>query len=189
MAGISPDAAIARTRTGRLHRVHRGVYAVGHEGLSDRGLRMAAVLAIGPRAVLSHRPAAALWGLLPPAGGAVDVTVPSAGGRRRRRGIRTHRSASLAAGDIARRDRIPVTTPARTLRDLRPQVAPQQLDRALRKASYLGYRVEDLPEPAPTRSELERRFLSLCRRRRIREPEVNVAVAGFVVDFLWRDAG
>lgn len=78
--GVGKEAVRSRVGNGRLHRVHRGVYAVGHPGLSNEGLWMAAVLAIGLHAVLSHRAAAALWRLLPWRGGLVDVTVPGDGG-------------------------------------------------------------------------------------------------------------
>src|SRR5215211_2770942 len=94
-ACLSPAGVTRRVRAGRLHRIHRGVYAVGHRRLSDEGRWMAAVLACGEGAVLSHRSAAALWGMLgrprrpSEAGGrTVDVTVPGPGGRARRQGIR-----------------------------------------------------------------------------------------------------
>ena len=94
-AGLTPTQIRNRLRRGRLHRLHRGVYAVGHPGLSNEGRWMAAVLACGEGAVLSHRSAAELWTLLPAAKGDAHVTVPGRGGRGKRRGIHLHRSPSL----------------------------------------------------------------------------------------------
>ncbi len=110
-AGLSRSAVKRRVAAGRLHRIHRGVYAVGHSGLSHHGRWMAAVLACGPGAVLSHRAAAELWRLLEPSHGDIDVTVPGQGGRAKRRMLRIHRS-SLPGSSTTVRDRIAVTTPA-----------------------------------------------------------------------------
>jgi very-short-patch-repair endonuclease len=188
--GVGPEAVSRRVRVGRLHRIHRGVYAVGHTRLSDEGRWKAAVLAIGPDAVLSHRSAAALWALLPTQPSFPEVTVPGHSGRRKRRGIRLHRSSSLHPADVTFRSGIAVTTPARTLTDLRRCATTVELREARRQAEIRGYRVGEpkLPEPDLTRSELERRFLRLCRRQALSRPEVNVRIGEFVVDFLWRDA-
>lgn len=188
-AGLSDDAVSGRCRAGRLHRVHRGVYAVGHPRLSDGGRWMAAVLACGGGAVLSHRSAAALWGMLAPAAGAtaVDVSVPSQGGRRKRVGIRLHRRASLRPEEMTCRSRIPVTTPARTIADLRRIVPAAQLRHAIRQAEVLGLRTGLAGRAEPTRSELEDLFLGLCRRHRLPRPEVNVWIGSMEVDFLWRE--
>ncbi|MGE5407714.1 MAG: type IV toxin-antitoxin system AbiEi family antitoxin domain-containing protein, partial [Syntrophothermus sp.] len=94
-AGLDKSAISRRVRSGRLHRVHRGVYAVGHRPLSWKEFWMAAVLACGEAAVLSHRSAAALWGFLRPVDGPVDVSVPSRNGRAKRAGIRIHRCSTL----------------------------------------------------------------------------------------------
>jgi very-short-patch-repair endonuclease len=188
--GLDLGAISYRARAGRLHRIHRGIYAVGHDRLSDRGRWKAAVLACGPDAVLSHGSAAALWRFLPSSHPATDVIVPDLGGRRRRKAIRIHRSASLTPEMTTIRDGIPVTTPARTLLDLRLCVTPEQLGRARRQAEVLGYRPGDAAavEPDLTRSELERRFLQLCQRHRLPSPDVNARVGDHVVDFLWRRA-
>jgi very-short-patch-repair endonuclease len=190
-AGLNSQAITYRLKIGRLHRLHRGVYAVGHARLSDSGRWMAAVLACGPGAALSHQSAAALWRLLPSSLPATDVTVPSRGGRARRKGIRIHRCASLAPRMTTLRDGIPVTNPARTLLDLRGCVDAAELGRARRQAEVLGHRLEEAAsiEPDLTRSELERRFLRLCRRHRLPSPEVNARVGDHVVDFLWRRSG
>ena len=143
---------------------------------------MAAVIACGAGAALSHRSAAELWELLGPWIGPVEVTVPSVSGRKPRAGIRVHRSPSLNASTTAHRG-IPVTTPARTLADL-ARTAPAWVHRkAVRQAEFIG-----LPTGIATdrtRSELERAFLRLCRRHRVPPPEVNARVGRFTVDFLW----
>ena len=189
--GLSRQAVALRTRTGRLHRVHRGVYAVGHARETNESRWMGAVLACGDGAVLSHRAAAALWRLSPPAAGPVDVTVPRKGGRSQRPGIRFHRSTTLTQPQTTRRANIPVTTPARTLLDLRACATVEELGRARRQAEVLGYRLDDAAELEPdlTRSELERRFLRLCDRAALPSPEANARVGAYVVDFLWRHLG
>jgi very-short-patch-repair endonuclease len=186
-AGLDSAAVARRARAGRLHRIHRGVYAVGHAALSMEGRWMAAVLACGMRAVLSHRSAAALWGLLPSGAGPVDVTVFGHAGRRRRTGIRVCRSPTLIPAQTTRRDGIPVTRPARTIADLRRLVPPEQLRRAIRQASVIGLDIGQDVEADLTRSELERRFLRLCRRHRLAAPEVNALIGPFRVDFIWRE--
>jgi very-short-patch-repair endonuclease len=150
---------------------------------------MAAVLACGDGAALSHRSAAALWGLLRPRDRMVDVTVPARGGRRKRAGIRLHRSSSMAPAAVTRRSGIPVTTPARTIDDLRRTAPPFALRRAIRQAELLGLGLSPSVEPDHTRSDLERRFLRLCRVHRIEQPEVNVRIGSDEVDFLWRERG
>jgi very-short-patch-repair endonuclease len=160
--GLDDSAIARRVQAGRLHRIHRGVYAVGHPSLTREGRWMAAVLAC-KRAVLSHVSAAALWGIFPTCPPFVHVTVPGISGRKKRPGIVIHRSRTLGPAETTRRWGIPVTTHARTLRDL-------------------GY------GPERTRSDLERDFLRLCRRHRIPKPEVNVRVGPYEVDFLWRAA-
>ncbi len=214
--GISKDAAGQRARAGRLHRVHEGVYAVGHSLLTQEGRWMAAVLASGPGAVLSHRSAAALWGIRAGDHGAVDVTAPNRRGRHPL-GIDAHRH-SLSARDWTTVRRIPCTTVERTLLDLAAVIPVWQLRKALAEAEVL--RIVDLsalrallrrsrgrrgvarlrfildelhPATKRTRSELERIFLRMCRQGELPVPEVNVSlsVSGRRVmpDFLWRDAG
>lgn len=185
-AGIRRSGLSRRVRSGRLHRIHRGVYAVGHPALSQEGTWLAAVLASGEGALLSHRSAAGLWGLIPASGGAVDVTISHTARRGPRRGIHIHRSRTLSAESTARKRGISVTTPARTVVDLRSVVSPNQLRRAIREAEALGLALAEELEPVHTRSELEHSFLRLCRRHRLPMPEVNVSIDRFVVDFLWR---
>jgi very-short-patch-repair endonuclease len=184
--GIGDSAIFRRVQGGRLHRVHQGVYAAGHPVISQEGRWMAAVLACEPDAVLSLRSAAEHWGLLKPQGGLVHVSVPTSSGRERREGLRIHRCHSLQPDETTWRHRIPITTPARTIADLRGTVPPEQYRRAVRQAEVKGLQTGLDETVAPTRSELEDLFLQLCRRHRLPAPEVNVRVAGREVDFLWR---
>jgi very-short-patch-repair endonuclease len=154
---------------------------------------MAAVLACGDGAVLSHSSAGELWGMLrarrPPSPPAVDVdvhvTVPTEAGRKRRRGVVAHRSRTLTPKHVTRHLNIPVTTPSRTLADLRRTLPQSQFAAALRQAEFLRLPIAEKLGSDHTRSELETRFLALCRRHRLPKPEVNVGVGPFTVDFLW----
>lgn len=157
---------------------------------------MAAVLACGPGAVLSHGAAAVHWGLLRPLKGPVDVTVPNHNGRKHRRGIRIHRCRNLGGSPFQTNSwgkrpttlhrRIPVTTVARTLEDLRrSDLRPALVRRAIRQAEFLRLPMGAI-ETDGTRSDLERDFLRLWRRHRLRAPEVNVSIGRMTVDFLWR---
>lgn len=163
-AGVSSSTVSRWVRAGRLHRLYRGVYAVGHTKLSDKGRLLAAALAYGPGAVVSHESAAYLWSMSPTCPPLVHVTVPGTARRAKRKGIVLHYSRTLTTGDTTLRHNIPVTTLARTRRDL-------------------GY------DRAPTKSDLERLFLRICREHGIPEPEVNARVGPYRPDFLWRDAG
>jgi very-short-patch-repair endonuclease len=202
-AGMSSPTITRRIQAGRLHRIHRGVYAVGHRRLSDEGRWLAAVLACGEDAVLSHLSAAELWGIrrrtrrLSGADGRGDIHVTAKGvaGKRKREGIVIHRSSVLTASECTRRDGIPVTSPGRTLTDLRSLLSPAQFNSAVREAEFLRLPIRDAShqrDETPldtdrTRTELERRMLALCRRHRLPQPEVNVKIDRFEVDFSWRD--
>ena len=120
----------------RLHRIHRGVYAVGHPRLSRHGRCHAAVLACGDGAVLSHHSAAWLWGLLPRCPAKPTVTTPSRG--HQRRGIQVHRAAALSDRDRVVRAGIPVTSAARTLLDLGASATARDLTSAIDRARRLG---------------------------------------------------
>ena len=208
--GLTQRAAAHRAAVGRLHRVHRGVYAVGHPLLSRHGHWMAAVLAAGPGAALSHTSAAALWQLRPTAATRIDVTVPSAAGRQGRRGLRIHRTPTLRPDEVTEHENIPVTTPARTLLDLAATLSRRTLERALDQSEILdlfdltsltalatthaGERggtalaralTEHEAGTTVTRSELEERFLTLCERHAIERPQPNARVCGLEVDFLF----
>lgn len=184
-AGFGRTEVTRRVQMGRLHRLHRGVYAVGHRNLSWRGRWLAAVLAAGDRAVLSHTSAAALWKFLRPIGGPVHVSLPAAVHRKPRPGLRLHRSRTLTRSDITRHHGIAVTNPARTIEDIRGEVEPYLFRRALRQAELAGHRVPHLGVVKRTRSDLELLFLALCDTHDLPRPEVNVRVGPYLVDFLW----
>ena len=202
--GVTAAGIDKRLRRGALHAVHRGVYAVRHPALTRQGDYMAAVLALGSGAALSHVAAAALWGLRAERGPRIDVTVPTAGGRKRRRVIVVHR-AVISPDEVTVLDGIQVTTPTRTLIDLADVLGQRQLERAFDQAIYLGLDVPDLTARRGrrgygrlsrvlaghlagstwTRSELEERMLALCRRADLPAPAVNTHLLGFEVDFSW----
>lgn len=209
--GLSPDAVDNRLRAGRLHRLHRGVYLLGHTSAPAYAHEMAAVLAGGPGAVLSHRSAAHIWDLLlyPAHSRTPEITVP-ARNLNPRPGIRLHRVTRLDHRDVTRRQRIPVVTPARALLDLATIVKARELERALAEAqakrtvtssaleavlSRNGRRagtgalrglLQDSGPPAMTRSEAEERLLKLIRGAGIPEPHLNTRLGPYEVDSLWR---
>ena len=211
--GLSADAIKHRAHHGRLHRLHRGVYAVGRRTVPQEGHWLAAVFACGPDAVLSHRSAAALWGLLRDARATIDVTVCVA--RRAGSGdIAVHSTRRLHQDDRERRDNIPVTSIARTLLDIAAVVPPCRLARAIDEADRL--RLFDLraidevccrskgkrgvgslkeairryrPSAPVTRSGLERLFVEICDRADLPRPAMNLFVAGYEVDAAWLDRG
>jgi very-short-patch-repair endonuclease len=196
---------------GWLHRIHHGVYAVGHRALSKEGDWMAAVLACGIGAAISHAHAAALWSIRPdPGRGPIDVTLRTRAGRKRRAGIRVHRPRVLRDEEFSTRRGIPCTTPARTILDLAGVVHGRPLERAIDEGARLRLLdMDDLVEilehhrghpgarrlrgvlarheigSTLTRSELEERFLRLCRQEQFPAPLVNAPLLGYVVDFLW----
>jgi len=201
--GLTRDAIRQRVRTGRLHRIHRGVYAVGHAALPAWGREQAALLAVGPGAALSHASAAAAWGLAPAPPRTVHVTTPD--DRRHRRGVQVHRAALPAAG-VRHCHGLRVTSPARTILDLAATgTAPRELERLVAEARVQRLLRAGEPEvpdghrgatdlravldagPRLTRSEAERLLLDLVREAGLPLPETNVRVAGFEVDALWRE--
>jgi very-short-patch-repair endonuclease len=212
--GFSEAQVRSRVTSGWLHRIHHGVYAVGHRLMTREGRWMAAVLAGGPGAVLSHADAAALWSIRPqPRSERVDVTLRTRAGRRRRAGLRLHRPRRLPDDELSICNEIPCTTPARTILDLAGVLNSRLLERALDEADRL--RLLDADDPIEllrrhrghpgarglrgvlarhrigstlTRSELEERFLALCRKQHLPQPALNVPLLDFVVDFLWSDA-
>jgi very-short-patch-repair endonuclease len=185
-AGLSPAGVSRRIAAGVLHRLHRGVYAVGHRSLGNEGRWMAAVLACGDGAVLSHGSAAALWQIVPRRETAlVEVSVPTRTGRAKRNGIRLHRPVALPSSDCTRRTGIPVTTPTRTLADLRPLLSPARFSSAVREAEFRRLPVGNQERDDDARSELETRMLALCRHHRLPKPAVNAAIDQYEVDFLW----
>jgi very-short-patch-repair endonuclease len=206
--GLSGDGIKHRVRKGLLHRVRRGVYAVGRPNLGRHGRWMAAVLACGPDAVLSHESAAVLWGIRTREPSDIEIAVPRLAARSEPRCV-IHRRV-LAPSDITERHGIPVTTPTRSLLDLAGTLGPRALEAAVNQADKL-----DLVDPealrsaldamkgrraAPalrtlldrrtftlTDSELERRFLRIARKAGLGKPMTQVRVNGFLVDFYWPD--
>jgi very-short-patch-repair endonuclease len=208
--GLSTGAVAARATAGRLHRIHRGVYAVGHPVLPRYARWMAAVLAAGAEAALSHASAAALWEIRASGATRIDVSVPNGAGREKRRGLRVHRATTLQRNEVTHHQAIRVTTPARTLLDLAACLPRRGLERALDQAEVLelfdlgalqtvleahrgerGSRrlaaalAEHVAGTTLTKSELEERMLALCRTHGLEQPKVNEEVAGLEVDFLF----
>jgi very-short-patch-repair endonuclease len=183
--GLTHAGIHRRVGAARLHRLYHGVYAVGHAALSREGHLLAAVKACGPGAVLSHHSAAELWELARRRPGPIHVTVPYVKNPRADARIKVHRSRALPDRDVARRGRVPVTTPTRTLRDLKHVLPREEWESAIDRARARGFDTTGVADEAPTRSALERRFLRLCRRHRIPAPKVNVRIGGFLVDFSW----
>jgi very-short-patch-repair endonuclease len=206
--GLSAAAIDMRIRRGRLHRIHQGVYAVGHRLVSARGRLFAALLAV-EGSLLSHVSAAAGWDLREDRGPNVHVTVIGDGGHDRRRGLVIHRCL-LSEEEIAHHDGLVLTSPERTLLDLAPLLSPTALEQCLVRAVALrrfdARAVERLiarsprrpgvpalrqlltewdGRSAPVRSALEAGFLDLCRRARLPRPDVNTRIEGFEVDFAW----
>jgi hypothetical protein len=207
--GLGPDAIKYRLAHCRLHVVHRGVYAVGHDAPTMKANWMAAVLAGGEGAKLSHRDGASLWGIRPCSRSLIEVTTPRS--QRPRRGIQFHRS-SLPSDEVTTKDGIPVTTVPRTLFDLATVLRPRQLERALGEAEAMRLWDElsllDLLRRYPRRagsrairavlearnagakvfrSDLEVAFLEFLDRFGFPEPELNAEVEGFEVDAVWRE--
>lgn len=210
-AGIGPGAIATRMGRQRLHPLHRGVYAVGHRALPPLACEMAAVLACWPGALVSHGSAAAsIWRLIERRDEIVDVTVPRAY-RRRRPGLRIHRSQLLEVEDVSVMRGIPVTSPARTIVDLAESAPDRDLERAFDEAitrrlattasivaavqrmngrrgtRRLKALLDRNEEPAFTRSEAEERFLTLVRDAGFPHPAVNQPIGRHTVDFVWRD--
>jgi hypothetical protein len=209
--GLSSNGIAEWIRTKRIVRLHRAVYAYGHDRLRRQGYWLAAVLTCGPGAALSHRSGAALSGIRQSDSGVIHVTVPSRAGRITRKGIRVHRSGRLTAEEVTVIDGIPVTTVARTLLDLADDLDLQGLRRAITEAEYRnlfdltalnavvelnpGRRTKKLMTAATegrlhrTRSPLEDRFVRFVDRYGVEDPECNVHLEGYEVDFLWRRVG
>lgn len=133
---MSRRAAAHRAKVGRLHRVHRGVYAVGHDAIGSYGRHLAAVLACGPGSVISHLSAAALLGLRDPEPVVIDVIVTCQAGRKID-GIRARRCRAPAPDEVTVHKGIPCTTPARTFVDLAGTLGRQSLCRVVEQAAVL----------------------------------------------------
>jgi hypothetical protein len=205
--GLGAEAIRYRTSTGRLIPVYTGVYAVGHVPRLPHDRAYAALLACGPKAVLSHGSAATLYGIYRRWDTPFEVTVPS---KRGRRGIRVHR-AKLTRADTSSVEGLRVTSPARTLLDMTPRLTDRQLKRAFNRLR-LDHRLttEQLKEVlerfrrhpgaarlrplagirhGPTRSRIERKFHAFCKRHGLPEPLLNVEIERVEVDAFFPDHG
>jgi len=205
--GVGEDTIRSRRALGAIVSLYQGVYVVGHTRLTREGRWLAAALACGPGAVLSHFSAGHLWGLCG-SRGPVDVLRRSGGTTHK--GIRLHQTRRLEHYEVTTERSVPVASVERVLLDLAGRVGDRRLERMFvqayksnclswsRLGSVLGRRrgcrgvgrlrcIADEVEPGAldTRSVSEVDFLSLCRRARIPTPSVNVLVAGHLVDFLW----
>jgi Transcriptional regulator, AbiEi antitoxin len=209
--GLPPTAIDYRVKLGRLQVRHRGVYGLGPPA-SKRSQWMAAVLAVGPGAVLSHRSAAELWGLIDGFSAPIQVTAPAK--RRDRPSILLHRS-SVPDDERTVVDGIPVTTVPRTLLDCAPTVSERQLERLINEADVLRlYDQLSIPtllrryprRPGRrkltkalskrnagstfTRSDLEELLIDLVDELGLWRPETNVILVfdgeTFEIDALWR---
>jgi very-short-patch-repair endonuclease len=197
--GLSRNSISVRCQTGRLIRIHRGVYAVGHAQTTPIARADAALLACGPRTALSHDSAAAIWGLrkwprTPEVSSALHP---------RRPGIRLHRTTTLTRGDVTIRRGIRVTTTARTIADIAPRLTDEQLtrvihearrehhltDRALRRLLKACPRAAELvdPDEPPGESALDDAFRVFLKRRDLPRPEFQVQWHGHRVDALYDD--
>jgi len=211
-AGVTARQIVRRLQNGRLHEIHRGVYLVGHTIAPRYAPEMAALLACGPGATLSHTTAAALWNLIPhPAPGDVCVTIPPTRSATRPR-IEVHR-ARLDRHDVRHRHNLALTSPPRTILDMAATLDLGELEHLIAEAQYRRLaterelndqltrnprkrgaarlrRIFGLPGGLRrTRSPAERGMLRLLRAAEITGYEANVRIHGYEVDFLWRDRG
>jgi len=206
--GVKREAINYRVKIGRLHRVHRGVYAVGTPPVTPLERAMAAVLACGDGAVLSHGSALTLWGVWKRWDLPFHVTIP---GDRRPKGIRVRRVTQLDRRDVTRHQGIPVTTLARALLDMAPSMPPKSLTRAMNTGWLNGHvRPSALAEVAarhpahrgraqveavlgvagerPTRSGFEDDLPAFCKRHGLPIPQMDATVCGYEVDALFPEA-
>jgi hypothetical protein len=212
--GLTGNSIDRLIRNGRLHRLHPGIYALGHDAITNRGRWMAAVLASGDGAVLSHQSATALWGIWGSGAGETHVTVPRK--TRSQRSIRRHFSM-LPDDERAVLAGIPTTSAARAVLDLAAVKGEPAAESAVREMEYLGiYGPVSLPvllgryprhqgtpivrvalerladDPGGRiRSDLEELFLPFLDAHRIPRPRLNFWLSidddRFQVDCLWPD--
>jgi very-short-patch-repair endonuclease/predicted transcriptional regulator of viral defense system len=207
--GFSSGKIGRSSRAARLHRVHRGVYSVGHAVVSDRARCLAAVMTSGRGAVVSHNAAAWLWGLVPACPKTIDVTVPRNGDQRA--GIALHHSSTLVPEEHGKFGPIPATALPRTLLDLAATTSPRfawsAIDRAERRnlldltridamltrrrghrgAERLRKALEIYREPGFYRARSERLLRRLVRKQGLRQPRINTWVDRFEIDAYWEE--
>jgi very-short-patch-repair endonuclease len=207
--GLTRDAVRRRVEKKRLQRLYPGVYAVGHDALTVDSRRLAAVIACGAGALLSHRAAGSAQGLLL-SSPQFDVTVSQP--RKSKPGIVVHRSRLIHPEDRAVERGIPVTCVARTLVDLADVLSEERLAKAVHEAEVRrAFDLEAIertltrlpgrtgrhrlrrvlvaykPHPNFTRSSAERRLLELCQRHGLPPPQANLWIVGYEVDAYWPD--
>lgn len=210
--GFSPTAIRYRRNRRRIHPLFRGVYAVGRPEVSQFGWWMAAVLACGDGAVLSHLDAAALWRIRRKRSGRIHVSVPRASNRSRPRTVSVHRRSNLLPRERTRQRGIPVTRPATAIVDIAPSLPLKELERTINEADQervirfdvLLRELERMPTRPGigvakqlvtrhtfrlTRSELERLFLAIVGHTGLPVPLTREVVCGFEVDFWWPQLG
>lgn len=207
--GLSRTAIGVRVRNGRLHPVHRGVYAVGHGALPLKSRFMAATLACAPAGALGYRSNGAHWAFMSwDDSHLIEVTVPGSAPRRHP-GLRIHRTRLLDPRDVTTREGIRCTTPARTLLDLADELPDKSLRRAVRQAQAMHLtNVRQIADvltrangrqgasrlaaliadgPMPTRSDLEDIVLDLIMQAGLRRPEINRRLGRVYPDLRWPD--
>jgi very-short-patch-repair endonuclease len=202
------DYSLAR---GRLRLIHRGVYAVGHQALTEQSAALAAVLAVGTGAFVSHHSAAALWGMATRRRGDVQVTLVARDAGRRRPGIEVHQAKTLDRQDVTTRFGTPIVSAARALLTITPALSDRELERifdnglkrrlftraavagAAGRSSWLpgaarlaALAADELRVPRITRSDAEEKLLALIRAAGLPMPEVNARLGRYEIDFLWR---
>lgn len=208
---MKPRSIEHRLKSGRLHPLMRGVYAVGRPDVTERGLWMAAVLACGPNVLLSHHSAAALWRIRGSQPGVVHVVVPT-GRPKDRPGVLAHRRRDHDAPGRREVDRIPVTHPVATLVDLAACLPAGQVEAAVNEADHRDLvnpeQLREALDPLPRRpgvarlrrllegptialasTQLERLFLPLAFAAGLSAPQTQTSPSGHRVDFLWPELG
>jgi len=213
-SGIDRSAIKRRLRSGRLELVHRGVYALPNTADVPLAAETAALLACGEGSLLSHHSAATLWGLRPGSARPIHVTVPGERGVRSPAGVQVHRSSTITGADVRIHERLPVTSPARTLLDVAATLADRDVERLLDEALF-GRRILSLAQVSdvlaragahPGRARLaraaaghtrstrtesppEETLLRLIRAAALPEPRLQTSVLGYRLDFLWPELG
>jgi very-short-patch-repair endonuclease len=206
--GFTQATIARRVANGTLHRLHQGVYVVGHQALAPLARETAALLACGEGAVISHHSAAVLWSLVPEGADGRDVHVTVVGRKLHSRpGLRIHRGSHLTGLDVRRKGGVPLTSPATTLLDLaadrsellehafieangRRLLRTGELEALIRRAGGLRgvpalRGLIEAHASGYTRSKAERAMRKLARAAGLPEPRVNVQLHGYLVDFLW----
>lgn len=210
--GVDDGFADRGVAGGHLHRIHRGVYALGHSALTERGRWMAAVLAAGEGAVLSHLSAALLWGIIDRRSELIHVLAAD-GGSRSRPGLAIHRTRHLPPEHRCEVDGIPVTSLHRTLLDCAALLPRKRLRYAVESADRMDlldvralvalcdassgkkgagilrrFALEQRGAGHRSKSPPETTFLRLCLAHGLPEPLVNSMLHGYEVDFYWPQA-